>query len=71
MGFMRLTDKKTFPIIIANQQSITEEQKELIEKLKEDGYNYYDLDVKVTSLTNNYKEIIKKDRLEKNEEYKR
>lgn len=71
MGFMRLTDKKTFPIIIANQQSITEEQKELIEKLKDDGYNYYDLDVEVTSLTNNYKEIIKKDRLEKNEEYKR
>lgn len=71
IGFMRITDKKTFPVIIANEPSITVEQKELIEKLKEDGYNYYNLDTETARLTNCYKEIIKKDGFEERQEKKR
>lgn len=59
-GCMRITDKSTYPIIIANELSLNEEQIELIRKLQQDGYNYYDLETDVESFNSIYRKLISK-----------
>lgn len=65
LGFMRITDKKTYPTIIANELSINEEQKESIARLKSAGFHYFDLETKIDNFNDLYKELISEEKITK------
>lgn len=71
IGFLIITDKSINPLVIANESAMTESQLKLRDDLEKDGYLYYDIEIPVQSLSNEYKKYISPEKLSIEVEHKK